>query len=212
MSKSRHIASSHEPGGFCYRRCAATTISGTLIGAFLLLSISAVAGTQGVHRSGLAWQCALQAPRLVVLKGARRMHLFDADQLVRTYRIDLGTSPVGQKLRAGDGRTPLGRFRIVTKNEKSPYARFMGISYPDTNAADRGHADGLVSIGLAGAIRAAFESGACPNWSTGLGGGIGVHGGRQGSDWTAGCIAVSDAAVRELFDVLRIGDPVDILP
>ena len=140
------------------------------------------------------------------------MHLFDGDRLVRTYRIDLGTSPVGQKMRAGDGRTPVGRFRIVTKNETSPYARFMGISYPDAEAADRGHADGLVSIGLAGAIRAAFESGACPNWSTGLGGGVGVHGGRRGSDWTAGCIAVSDAAVRELFDVLRIGDRVDILP
>lgn len=212
MFKSRHIASRHEAGGFCYRRCAAATISGTLIGAFLLFSLSAVAGTRGMSRPEPAWQGTLQAPRLVVLKGARRMHLFDGDGLVRTYRIDLGIAPVGQKLRVGDGRTPVGRFRIVTKNEASPYARFMGISYPDANAADRGHADGLVSTGLAGAIRAAFETGACPNWSTGLGGGIGVHGGRRGSDWTAGCIAVSDAAVRELFDVLRIGDVVDILP
>jgi L,D-peptidoglycan transpeptidase YkuD (ErfK/YbiS/YcfS/YnhG family) len=33
-----------------------------------------------------------------------------------------------------------------------------------------------------------------------------------GGDWSAGCVALSDADIEELFGVLRIGDVVEILP
>jgi lipoprotein-anchoring transpeptidase ErfK/SrfK len=54
-------------------------------------------------------------------------------------------------------------------------------------------------------------------WSTALGGGIGLHGTGDaglagGGDWSAGCVALSDADIEELFGVLRIGDVVEILP
>jgi hypothetical protein len=46
-----------------------------------------------------------------------------------------------------------------------------------------------------------------------LGGGIGIHGGGgRGIDWTAGCLALPDEYAEELFEVLRVGDPVEILP
>lgn len=151
-------------------------------------------------------------PHVVILKGRRVLYLFDGHQLVRTYVIDLGTNPVGPKARDDDGRTPEGRFRIVTRNPSSRYGRFLGISYPDEAAARRGVAEGYLSPGEADEIREALAAGCCPSWTTSLGGGLGLHGGGRGADWTAGCVALHDADVEELFAVLRVGDVVEILP
>ena len=154
----------------------------------------------------------LTSPRIVVLKGKRLLHLFDGEALMRTYPLDLGTNPTGQKLRSGDNRTPLGSFRVISKNRNSPYYRFLGINYPDRTAVALGLARGLVSAGEASAILNALDAGRCPDWSTALGGGIGIHGRRLGRDWTAGCVALADEHVEELFAVMRIGDVVEILP
>ena len=154
----------------------------------------------------------VDSPRVMVLKARRILHLFDGQRLVRTYPVDLGSVPDGPKRRKDDGRTPLGSFRIVTKNADSQYHRFLVIDYPDSAAIEWGLASGLISVGEAKAIRQALESGQCPSWHTALGGGIGIHGRRIGRDWTGRCIALSDGHVEELFSVLRIGDPVEILP
>ena len=159
----------------------------------------------------------LAEPRVVVLKSQRRLHLFDGDTLVRTYEIDLGPNPIGQKLRLGDGRTPEGVFRICSRRQDSEHHRFLGIDYPNADAAHRGVAAGLLTAGEAEAVLLAAEEGRCPPWNTALGGAIGIHGrgpADHGSerDWTAGCIALTDQQVEELFGVLRTGDRVEILP
>lgn len=151
-------------------------------------------------------------PRVVVLKSRRILHLFDGGRLVRSYPIDLGFAPEGDKRLAGDGRTPEGRFRVVTKNPASPYHRFLGIDYPDFDAISEGRRHRHITPGEAAAISWALAEGVCPDWSTPLGGGVGIHGHRQGWDWTAGCVALADDHVTELFDALRIGDPIEILP
>ena len=154
----------------------------------------------------------LNAPRVVVLKAKRILHLFDGGRLIRSYPIDLGLASQGPKRYKADGRTPEGRFRIVTKNAQSEFHRFLGLNYPDATAVDYGLGQGLISSGEAVALRGAHHARRAPDWTTALGGGIGIHGHGQGSDWTAGCIALSDEMAAELFDVLRIGDPVEILP
>lgn len=154
----------------------------------------------------------VQEPRVVVLKSKRRLHLFDGDRLVRTYSIGLGTSPLGDKQHAGDGRTPEGRFTICVKKQDSRYHRFLGITYPEARHARRGLAEGLITTGEAEAIERALAEGRCPSWSTALGGAIGIHGHGGRRDWTAGCIAMDDEQIEELFSVLRCGDPVEILP
>ena len=171
----------------------------------------------GVTAIAAGWQAGdslvtVNQPRLVVLKSKHLAHLFDGEKLVRSYPIDLGFVPLGQKLREGDGKTPCGRFRIATKNSDSPYHRFLGLDYPQEDAVRRGLLTGLVTRGEATRIRAALATGRCPDWSTALGGGIGIHGHRRGRDWTAGCVAVADEHIEELFAVMRIGDPVEILP
>ena len=93
----------------------------------------------------------------------------------------------------------------------------MGLDYPNVETARRGLDRGLLTAGEARAIVAAIDEGRCPPWLTPAGGGIGIHGygtaqARPGTDWTAGCIGLTDRDVEELFQVLRVGDVVEILP
>ena len=199
-------------GGFGYRRCAAVASTVALAGMLAVVAGAGVGRSVWSARADSAGLISLSSPRVVVLKSQRMLHLLDGARLVRSYPLDLGTAPTGQKRLAGDGRTPEGRFRIVTKNAVSSYHRFLGINYPDREAVARGVATGLVSRGEAGRLHAALAAKRCPAWDTRLGGGIGIHGCRRGEDWTGGCVALANEHVEELFGVLRIGDPVLILP
>ncbi len=198
--------------GFCHRAFCKTLV----LSCMLIVLSTQVAGSwadsllcDGAARSSMR---VLDGPRVVVVKSKLKLYLFDGADLVRTYPIRLGPFPSGPKSRAGDGRTPEGRFRICTKNNKSPNRRFLGISYPDSEAADRGLRDGLITPGEAAAIRRADATGRCPSWKTALGGGIGLHGAADRAARTSGCIALRDEHIVELFDVLRIGDEIEILP
>ena len=122
------------------------------------------------------------------------MLLLSGESIVRTYRIALGREPAGPKERAGDGRTPEGRYSIDRRNPKSGYHRSLHISYP--NEADRERA------------RAA---GVDP------GGDIMIHGLPNGAasregDWTQGCIAVTDAEIEEIWDLVCDGTSIEIYP
>lgn len=195
-------------------RLGTETGVGFLSGSAMILAAAAFLAVGSGEESALAPEPMVSVvwPRVVVLKDKRVLHLFDGDRLVKSYRVDLGATPVGPKRWQGDGRTPLGAFRVVSKNANSRYHRFIGLSYPDLTTVKWGLAHGFISVGEASSIRRAWGAGRCPDWGTALGGGIGIHGRRIGRDWTGGCIALSDEHVEELFSVLRIGDPVEILP
>jgi murein L,D-transpeptidase YafK len=154
----------------------------------------------------------LDRPRVVVVKHQRQLHLFDGPRLVKSYRVGLGRCPVGEKVHRNDDRTPVGRHYICCKNRSSRYHRFLGISYPNERAVQRGLDEGWISVGQAEAVRTALRLRRQPDWTTPLGGGIGLHGGGNDRDWTAGCIALTDEMIEELDEVLRLGDPVEILP
>ena len=91
---------------------------GMLSGGALAVSAAALVGL-AISKEGPnpVERISLSAPRVVVLKAQRVLHLFDGDLLVRAYPVDLGTSPAGPKRRKGDGRTPVGSFRVVTAED-----------------------------------------------------------------------------------------------
>ena len=157
-------------------------------------------------------QLPLTAPRIVVKKAERRLFLYDGNKLVKTYRIGLGLSPKGDKVRQGDRRTPEGDFYIFTRNDKSAFYLSLGVSYPNAPHADRGLRDGLISKSQHDAIMRALKLKRTPPQNTGLGGDIYIHGRGAGSDWTWGCVALEDTDIRELFDTVTVGTPVAILP
>lgn len=154
----------------------------------------------------------LTSPRIVVKKAERRLLLYDGNKLVRKYRIGLGLSPVGDKVRQGDRRTPEGDFYIFTKNDKSAFYLSLGVSYPNATHAERGLRAGLINQKQYNAIVRALREKKTPPQNTALGGDIYIHGRGSGSDWTWGCAALDDPDMRELFDAVTIGTPVTILP
>jgi murein L,D-transpeptidase YafK len=139
------------------------------------------------------------ADRILVEKGARKIMLYRGQDLIRTYRIAMGSHPTGKKQCQGDKRTPEGRYIINGRNMDSRYHRSLHISYP--NAADRESAKRL---------------GCNP------GGDIMIHGLPNGYgwvgklhtsvDWTLGCIAVTNPEIQEIWSLAPNGTPVVINP
>src|SRR6266852_9096958 len=157
-------------------------------------------------------QLPLRQPKIVVKKGERQLLLFSADKLVRTYRIGLGLSPVGDKVRQGDRRTPEGDFYIFTKNDKSAFYLSLGLSYPNTAHAERVLRDGLITRAQYEAITRALRAKKAPPQNTHLGGDIYIHGNGAQSDWTWGCVALANEDIRELFNAVSVATPVIIEP
>ena len=154
----------------------------------------------------------LVSPRIIVKKAEHKLFLYSGGKLVRTYRVGLGLSPVGDKVRQGDRRTPEGDFYIFTKNDKSAFYLSLGVNYPNATHAERGLRDGLITKAQYDAIMRALDAKKTPPQNTKLGGDIYIHGNGAGSDWTWGCVALENDDVRELFNAIPIGTPVTIKP
>jgi murein L,D-transpeptidase YafK len=135
--------------------------------------------------------------RIVIEKAARRMTLWQGERPLREYSVALGFEPSGDKEREGDGRTPEGLFRIDRLNPDSAYHLSLGLDYPRpqdrARAAAGGHDPG-------GDIFIHGQPNAMP------------PGTMLRGDWTAGCIALTDAQIAEVFAATPIGTPVEIRP
>lgn len=154
----------------------------------------------------------LKEPRLVIKKSKRQLLVFDADRLVKTYRMGLGFSPDGTKSVEGDGKTPEGEFYVFTKNPNSRFHLSLGISYPGIDDAKRGLEQGLITQTEYDEIAAAIAEKRMPLQKTKLGGEIYIHGGGISGDWTEGCVALDNAEMTELFEAIAIGTPVIVFP
>ncbi|MCC6158989.1 MAG: L,D-transpeptidase family protein [Deltaproteobacteria bacterium] len=140
-----------------------------------------------------------KADRILVEKGRRELALFRGDRELRRYRVALGTNPEGDKRCEGDRRTPEGRYRIAGRNPSSAYHRSLRISYPDE--ADRAEAK-REGCPPGGDI---MIHGLPPSWSW-----VGKNHAR--TDWTLGCIAMTDDEIDELWDAVADGTPIEIRP
>jgi murein L,D-transpeptidase YafK len=149
---------------------------------------------------------------LHVYKAERRMVLEVDGETVRAFKVALGGAPSGDKRRQGDNRTPEGEFYVAWKNRASAFHRFLGLSYPMPRHAERALAEGVITEAEARAIARAVKAKAQTPQNTRLGGWVGIHGGGAGSDWTLGCIAVSDEESELLFETMKVGDRIVVDP
>ncbi len=152
----------------------------------------------------------LADPQVVVSKSKRQLQLYAGGQVVRTYRVALGTNPVDDKVRQGDRATPEGDFYVCVKNARSNFYLSLGLSYPNAEDAARGLRDRLITRTEYERIMRAIRGKRRPPWDTALGGEIFIHGGGTEGDWTWGCVALSNTDIKELFDALPMGTPVRI--
>jgi murein L,D-transpeptidase YafK len=154
--------------------------------------------------------------RIVVEKAARTLDVYCGGRLDRSYAVALGRNWAADKSVEGDEATPLGEFYVCTKNPRSKFFLSLCISYPNAEDAERGLAAGLITAQEHAQILTAMRLKSIPPQRTRLGGEIYIHGhdpaprpGRP-KDWTRGCIALDNGAMRELYDQVVIGTPVII--
>lgn len=136
--------------------------------------------------------------RVVVHKSARRLELLSGSEVLRSYRVSLGLMPAGHKERAGDFRTPEGRYYLTRRNPRSDFFLSIQVSYPNDRDARNAKRNG---------------------WDPG--GSIMIHGlpnkprrepDYYAKDWTDGCIAVSNSDMVEIWLLTHNNTPIDILP
>ncbi|HEX3091534.1 MAG TPA: L,D-transpeptidase family protein [Candidatus Angelobacter sp.] len=140
-----------------------------------------------------------EADKILIVKSAHTMTLLSGGKMLKTYKVALGGVPVGPKRVEGDHKTPEGNYVIDAKNARSRFHLALHISYP--SAAD---------------TETARKLGSRP------GGAIMIHGlassfaylgplHRQ-TDWTDGCIAVTNAEIEEIWRLVPVGTRVEIRP
>jgi murein L,D-transpeptidase YafK len=140
-----------------------------------------------------------RADRVIVKKSERVLLLMKADRVLRSMEIVLGLAPKGHKFTEGDFRTPEGSYVLTERNPASDFFLSINISYP--SARD---------------MREAQLSGLSP------GGQIMIHGQPndprhsdeyyQLTDWTDGCIAVSNSDMVDIWLMTNPDTQIQILP
>ena len=159
----------------------------------------------------------LAVPHIIVRKAAGVVELYDGPKVVKTYTCISGGQS-GDKAVEGDRKTPIGSFRIVFKNPESQFHLSLGLDYPNREDAQRGLAAGLITREQYQGIVESLESDLSrvenqkKLWYTPLGGEIFLHGHAEGRTGTAGCIALSNRDIEELYAILPVGTPVEIRP
>jgi murein L,D-transpeptidase YafK len=134
---------------------------------------------------------------IVVKKADRILIVFSNKKEIKQYNIALGKNPVGHKQFEGDMKTPEGLYIIDTKSAYSKFHKNLNISYP--NQKD---------------IAYAVAHGKKP------GGDIKIHGlpnnyeekNYERTDWTWGCIALTNTEIDELYEHVKLNCKILILP
>jgi murein L,D-transpeptidase YafK len=140
-----------------------------------------------------------KADRIVIEKSQHRMTLFAGPNILRIYRIAIGRGPAGPKLQQGDNKTPEGDYIVDGHNAHSAAHMALRLSYP--NAEDRARA-AKAHVNPGGDIMI-----------HGLPNGQGAVGSAHtATDWTYGCIAVTDEEVEEIYALVPNGAKVHIQP
>jgi murein L,D-transpeptidase YafK len=146
-----------------------------------------------------------RALSLLVEKSAYRLTVMADGKPQKAYPVVFGQNPVDDKLRSGDLCTPLGRFRLRAAYPHPHWSRFLWLDYPTADSWTK-HKRAKV----AGTIRATDR----------IGGEIGIHGVPEGQDdlidrrenWTLGCISLKNRDVQEIFQAVKKGTVIEIVP
>jgi len=137
--------------------------------------------------------------RVVLYKHERKLVLLSQEKELRSYKVALGSEPIGPKTRQGDHRTPEGLYTLDSRNPNSHFYKAFHISYPSSKD-----------------VAVAKKSGVS------AGGDIMLHGLPKAyawvgkahvlHDWTDGCIAVTNEEMDEIWKLVRVGTPIEIKP
>jgi murein L,D-transpeptidase YafK len=161
--------------------------------------LAAVGLLVGAHLNLHPLPANITADRVLVEKAARRLTLLRGGTALKTYVVALGRAPVGPKEQEGDQRTPEGVYLLDFHKTDSAFHRALHVSYPEQRDIDRAATRGV--------------SPGCDIMIHGIRNGLGWIGAfHRWTDWTAGCIAVTNFEIEEIWRAVPDGTPIEIQP
>jgi len=170
-----------------------------LLAAILYTSYHIMFPKRKSHNSEVRISENVKADSAAVFKSNRKMILYSGGKEIKTYSVSLGKNPIGHKEKEGDKKTPEGNYILDRHQENSKYHLAIHISYPNEQNKLN-----------------AYKMGVSP------GGDIMIHGLPNklefledyyaNTDWTDGCIAVSNDKMDEIWKIVEDGTPITIYP
>ena len=138
--------------------------------------------------------------KIVVYKKKRTLYTYRNGKKIDTFRFSLGKNgDKGNKVKAGDYRTPEGSYTIVRKKCDNRLYKSLMISYPNIADKARARANG---VNPGGYITIHGQ----PKWNAdGRGDNYTLA-----HDWTEGCLAVPNLAMDKLWKAVQRGVKIEI--
>ena len=137
--------------------------------------------------------------KVLVNKSRRQLQLISRGEAVKSYRISLGKQPLGAKEREGDQKTPEGFYWLDWRKVSDRFNLAMHVSYPNISDAARARREG-VAPGSMIMIHGTPINEDYPEWYFST------------LDWTEGCIAMTNADMREVWSLVKDGTMIEIRP
>lgn len=142
---------------------------------------------------------------ILIEKSKYKLTVYYEDNPVKEYPVVFGKNPIDDKLKEGDGCTPEGKFKIKAMFVHKKWSKFLWINYPTKESWEKFNQAKKV-----GKLK--------PNDT--IGGEVGIHGVPKEMDklidekinWTIGCISLKNKDVNELYEIVKVGTDVEILP
>lgn len=140
---------------------------------------------------------------LLAEKSKYKLTVYYDMEPIKSYPIALGTDPVNDKLKHGDGCTPEGNFKVKAYYKHNKLNKFIWLNYPTVETWKKygmAKQNGLLKFGDS------------------IGSNIGLHGLPQNEDnlniknknLTDGGIALKNSDINEIFDIIKVGTYIEI--
>jgi hypothetical protein len=136
---------------------------------------------------------------ILVEKLTKKCYLYENGQIIATFQAELGPYWIGNKRFKGDKATPEGIYKITKKLEgkDTKYYKALLLDYPNEEDKQR--------------FEEEKQKGTLPR-SADIGSMIEIHGGGgKGTDWTNGCIALTNGNMDVLFPLVDLETQVVIV-
>jgi len=140
-----------------------------------------------------------QSTAVIVDKFARKLYIYQSGEKKYEYEVEFGKNWMGRKRLKGDKATPEGIYLVKTKipSNKTKYYRALLLNYPNSDDIERFNRE--------------KANGTLPH-NAQIGGLIEIHGnGGKGTNWTDGCVALTDSNMLKIYNFIQVGTPVVIV-
>ena len=129
---------------------------------------------------------------IIINKSDYALYIIEKGKVEYKYPVELGPNPYDDKKIEGDGCTPEGMYEVSKKLDRGQTNFYKGflINYPNKEDRKANKTGGLIEI---------------------HGEGSGLAGNNEGSNWTFGCVALSNETLDRIFPYIDRNSKITIV-